>query len=182
MIYPNGGELWGIVLFCGYKRRILQFSTQMLNLLGEYDLSVDGKGRFSLPASFRKQLPEGSGERFVINRGFENCLSLYPIDTWNKIAAEVDALSDFKPKNREFKRLFRNGATFVEVDSADRILVPKKLLEHANITKEMVFTAQGNKVELWDKDTYYSYINEHKDNFSDLAEEVTGGSDKPSDS
>jgi MraZ protein len=94
----------------------------------------------------------------------------------------VDALSDFKPKNREFKRLFRNGATFVDVDSADRILVPKKLLEHANIAKDMVFTAQGNKVELWDKDTYYSYINEHKDNFSDLAEEVTGGNDKPSDS
>lgn len=181
-VYPFGGDLWGIVLFCGYKRRILQFSSKMLNLLGEYEISVDSKGRFSLPASFRKQLPEGSGERFVINRGFENCLTLYPVDSWNKISAEVDALSDFKPKNREFKRLFRNGATFVDVDSADRILVPKKLLEYANINKEMVFTAQGNKVELWDKDTYYSYIDDHKDNFSDLAEEVTGGNDQPKES
>lgn len=155
----------------------------MLNLVGEYEISLDAKGRFLLPATFRKQLPDGSGERFVINRGFENCLTLYPLDTWNKIAAEVDGLSDFKPKVREFKRLFRNGASFVDVDSAGRILVPKMLLEHADITKDkdMVFTAQGNKVELWDKDTYYAYINEHKDNFSDLAEEVTRGSVNPLD-
>lgn len=149
----------------------------MLNLIGEYEVSVDAKGRFLLPAAFRKQLPEGSGETFVINRGFENCLVLYPMQTWNEISAKVDRLNDFKPKVREFKRLFRNGATQVEVDSAGRILVPKMLLERAGIQKDMVFTAQGNKVELWDKDTYYSYIDEHKDNFSDLAEEVTEGDD-----
>lgn len=153
----------------------------MLNLLGEYEISLDSKGRFLLPSSFRKQLPEGEGERFVLNRGFENCLTLYPLETWNTIAAQVDGLSDFKPKVREFKRLFRNGASFVDVDSAGRVLVPKMLLEHAGIKKEMVFTAQGNKVELWDKDTYYAYINEHKDNFSDLAEEVTGGGANPLD-
>lgn len=153
----------------------------MLNLLGEYEISLDSKGRFLLPSSFRKQLPEGSGERFVINRGFENCLTLYPLDTWNEIAAQVDKMSDFKPKVREFKRLFRNGASFVDVDSAGRVLVPKILLEHTGIKKDIVFTAQGNKVELWDKDTYYAYINEHKDNFSDLAEEVTRGSVNPLD-
>ncbi|MBZ0099010.1 MAG: division/cell wall cluster transcriptional repressor MraZ [Taibaiella sp.] len=150
----------------------------MLNLIGEYEVSVDAKGRFLLPASFRKQLSEGSAEQFVINRGFENCLVLYPMESWNAISAKVDKLNDFKPKVREFKRLFRNGATVVEVDSAGRILVPKMLLERAGIQKDMVFTAQGNKVELWNKDTYYSYIDEHKDNFSDLAEEVTGGNDK----
>lgn len=144
----------------------------MLNLIGEYEISLDAKGRFLLPAAFRKQLPEGSGGRFVINRGFEQCLVLYPIETWDAKAAEVDALDDFKPEVRRFKRLFRNGASFVEVDSADRILVPKALVEHAGIKKEMVFTAQGNKVELWDKDTYYSYIDEYKDDFSELAEKM----------
>lgn len=153
----------------------------MLNLLGEYEISVDAKGRFLLPASFRKQLSEGSGEQFVINRGFENCLVLYPMQTWNKISAEVDKLNDFKPKVREFKRLFRNGATVIEVDTAGRILVPKMLLERAGIKKDMVFTAQGDKVELWDKDTYYSYIEEHKDNFSDLADEITSGNQKTPD-
>jgi len=171
------------VLFCVNTRQILDFTLIMLNLVGEYEISLDAKGRFLLPASFRKQLPEGSGERFVINRGFENCLTVYPLDTWNKIAAEVDGLSDFKPEVRKFKRLFRNGASFVDVDSAGRILVPKMLLEHAGITKDkdMVFTAQGNKVELWDKDTYYAYINDYKDDFSDLAERVTGGNVNQSD-
>lgn len=145
----------------------------MLNLLGEYEISLDAKGRFLLPSAFRKQLPEGSGERFVINRGFENCLTLFPLETWNTKAAEVDMLDDFKPEVRRFKRLFRNGASFVDVDSAGRVLVPKMLLERAGIKKEMVFTAQGNKVELWDKDTYYEYIDEFKDDFSDLAEQVT---------
>lgn len=151
----------------------------MLNLLGEYEISLDSKGRIMLPAGFRKQLPEGAGERFVINRGFENCLTLYPLDTWNEIAAQVDKLSDFKPKVREFKRLFRNGASYVDVDSAGRVLIPKMLLEHAGISKELVFTAQGDKVELWDKDTYYAYISDHKDNFSDLADEVTRGNVNP---
>lgn len=147
----------------------------MFNLLGEYEIALDAKGRFLLPSAFRKQLPEGSGDRFVIKRGFEKNLTLYPVSSWDKIAAQVDALSDFSARNREFKRVFRNGATFIEVDSADRLLVPKQLLEYAGISKDIVFSAQGDKVELWDKDTYYSYINDHKDGFSELAEEVMGG-------
>ncbi|HEY9176380.1 MAG TPA: hypothetical protein VIN07_01755, partial [Flavipsychrobacter sp.] len=66
----------------------------------------------------------------------------------------------------------------VDVDTAGRVLVPKMLLERAGIKKDMVFTAQGDKVELWDKDTYYSYIEEHKDNFSDLADEISGENQK----
>lgn len=146
----------------------------MLNLLGEFEISLDAKGRFLLPSSFRKQLPDGSGERFVINRGFEQCLTLYPMDSWNEIAEKVHKLNDFNPKVREFKRLYLNGATLVDVDTAGRVNVPKQLLEHAGIKKEMVFTAQGSKVELWDKDTYYAYIRQRSQNFSDLAEEVAG--------
>lgn len=146
----------------------------MLNLLGEYEISLDAKGRFLLPSAFRKQLPEGGNERFVINRGFEKCLTLYPEESWSRIAEHVYKLNDFNPKVREFKRLFLNGATFVEVDSAGRINVPKPLLEYAAVQKEMIFTAQGNKVELWDKDTYYNYINQQGQSFSDLAAEVAG--------
>ncbi len=146
----------------------------MLNLLGEYEISLDAKGRFLLPAAFRKQLPEGSGERFVINRGFEQCLTLYPIESWNETAEKVYKLNDFNPKVREFKRLFLNGATFLDVDSAGRLNVPNTLREHVGIKKDMVFTAQGNKVELWDKDTYYEYLRQRGDSFSDLAEEVAG--------
>ncbi len=147
----------------------------MINFLGEYEMTIDSKGRFLLPSGFRKQLPEGVAERFVINRGFEKCLTLYHIDSWNAIADKVNRLNDFNPKVREFKRLFMNGATMVELDSAGRILLPKSLQEYAGVAKDMVLSSQGTKAELWDKDTYHNYIREHAAGFSDLAAEVAGG-------
>ncbi|HXS35473.1 MAG TPA: division/cell wall cluster transcriptional repressor MraZ [Flavipsychrobacter sp.] len=147
----------------------------MANFLGEYEVAVDAKGRFLLPSGFRKQMPEGAAEKFVVNRGFEHCLTLYPIESWNVLSEKINKLNDFNPKVREFKRLFLNGATTVELDSAGRLLLPKQLQEYAGIKKDVVMSAQGNKVELWDKDTYYAYINQHAASFSDLAAEVAGG-------
>ena len=151
----------------------------MTSFLGEYEVAIDAKGRFLLPSGFRKQLAEGMGEKFVINRGFENCLSIYTMDTWNAISEKINRLNDFKPNVREFKRLFLNGATIVEVDSADRILLPKPLQEFAGIKKDAVLSAQGNKVELWDKDTYYNYLRERVGGFSRLAEEVANDFGNP---
>ena len=147
----------------------------MLSLLGEYEVAIDAKGRFLVPSGFRKQLPDGEGDRFVINRGFDNCLSLFPMSSWTEMSEKLSKFNDFNPKAREFKRLFLNGATKVELDSAGRILLPKPLQEYSGIKKDMVFSAQGNKVELWDKDTYYNYINQKAGNMSDLASEVAGG-------
>ncbi|WP_276133644.1 division/cell wall cluster transcriptional repressor MraZ [Polluticoccus soli] len=147
----------------------------MTSFLGEYEVAMDSKGRFLLPAGFRKQLPEGSGERFVINRGFEHCLTMYTMDSWNVLSEKINRLNDFNPKVREFKRLFLNGATIIEVDSAGRVLLPKPLQEYAGMKKDVIMSAQGNKVELWDKDTYYNYINQHAAGFSNLAAEVAGG-------
>ncbi len=151
----------------------------MTSFLGEYEVAIDAKGRFLLPSGFRKQLAEGMGEKFVINRGFENCLSIYTMDTWNAISEKINRLNDFKPNVREFKRLFLNGATIVEVDSADRILLPKPLQEFAGIKKDAVLSAQGNKVELWDKDNYYNYLRERVGGFSRLAEEVANDFGNP---
>lgn len=147
----------------------------MTSFLGEYEIAIDAKSRFLLPSGFRKQLPEGVAERFVINRGFEHCLTMYHIDGWNVLAEKVNRLNDFNPKVREFKRLFMNGATMVDLDSAGRILLPKTLQEYAGIKKDMVLSSQGNKAELWDKDTYHTYIGQHAAGFSDLAAEVAGG-------
>lgn len=147
----------------------------MMGFIGEYEVAIDAKGRFLLPSGFRKQLPDGAAGNFVVNRGFENCLALYPVESWNALSEKLNKLNDFNPKVREFKRLFLNGATMVELDSAGRLLLPKPLQEYAGIKKDMVFSAQGNKVELWDKETYYEYIRKSAANFSDLAAEVAGG-------
>jgi MraZ protein len=147
----------------------------MTSFLGEYEVAMDAKGRFLLPSGFRKQLPEGGAERFVINRGFEHCLTMYTVESWNVLSEKINRLNDFNPKVREFKRLFLNGATIIEVDSAGRVLLPKPLQEYAGMKKDIIMSAQGNKVELWNKDTYYNYINQHAAGFSDLAAEVAGG-------
>ncbi|MDR3680317.1 MAG: division/cell wall cluster transcriptional repressor MraZ [Flavipsychrobacter sp.] len=147
----------------------------MTNFFGEYEVAIDAKGRFLLPSGFRKQLPEGDAESFVVNRGFENCLTMYTKASWAVLTEKLNKLNDFNPKVREFKRLFLNGANIIEVDSAGRLLLPKPLQEHAGIKKDMVFSAQSNKVELWDKDTYYEYMRNKAAGFSGLAAEVAGG-------
>ena len=85
-----------------------------------------------MPAGFKKQLPTGGATHFVINRGFEKCLTLYPQQSWEPIFLEISQLNDFDPKVREFRRYFLNGATQVELDSAGRLLLPKNLMEHAS--------------------------------------------------
>src|ERR1043165_2700216 len=101
----------------------------MTVFLGEKEVSLDPKGRFLLPADFRKQMPDGMGDKFVINRGFESCINIYTMDVWKVISEKVSKLNDFKAEVREFKRLFLNGATMVELDSADRMLITKPLME-----------------------------------------------------
>lgn len=147
----------------------------MTGFLGEFEATVDAKGRFLLPAGFKKQLAEGDGEKFVINRGFEKCLSLYPLSSWKPIAEKVNALNDFDPKVRQFKRYFLNGATMVEPDSAGRLLLPPTLKEYAALQKDIVLVPAGNKMEIWDSAKYKEFFDSFSpESFSDLASVVMG--------
>jgi MraZ protein len=150
----------------------------MIGFLGEYEATLDTKGRFLLPAGFKKQLQEGEGDQFVLNRGFEKCLTLYPMKSWEPIFTDISKLNDFDPKVREFRRSFLNGAIFVEPDTAGRLLVPKNLMEHASLQKDIVLVAAINKIEIWDKNKYQELFESFSpDAFSDLAKQVmTGGS------
>ena len=169
MVSVFGGISWDFVLFCVYNYQ----SHSMTGFLGESEVSVDAKMRFLLPLNFRKQMPEGSSDKFVINRGFENCLTIYPIEVWNPIYERVSKLSDFKINEREFKRIFLNGATTVELDSADRLLIPKHLAEYAGIKKDAILSSMGTKLELWDKDTHTVYMRQKTVDISKLAQEIS---------
>lgn len=147
----------------------------MIAFLGEYEATLDAKGRFLLPAGFKKQLQEGDADRFVINRGFEKCLSLYPIKSWEPIFSEISKLNDFDPKVREFRRYFLNGATITEADSAGRILIPQNLKEHGGLEKDIVLVSAVNKLEIWDKQRYQQFFESFSsESFSALAQEVMG--------
>ncbi len=140
---------------------------------------MDAKGRFLLPAGFKKQLAEGE-TRFVINRGFEKCLSLYPVKSWEPIYTKISQLNNFDPKVRLFQRQFLAGATEVELDSAGRLLVPPSLKEHAGISKDIVLAAAVDKIEIWDAAAYNAFLNSYNaDAFSVLANEVMGSNGLP---
>lgn len=145
----------------------------MIGFLGEYEATIDSKGRFLLPAGFKKQLPEQGGELFVINRGFEKCLTLYPMSSWEPIFSEISKLNDFDPKVREFRRYFLNGATTLELDTAGRLLLPPNLRAHAGLEKDIVLASAVNKIEIWDKSKYQQFFESFSpDSFSDLAQQV----------
>jgi len=152
----------------------------MISFLGEYESTVDAKGRFLLPVGLKKQLPQADAAPFVINRGFEKCLTLYPLQSWSPIFESISLLNDFDPKVRSFRRYFLNGATQVELDSAGRILLPKNLVEHANIDKEIVLVSAVNKIEIWDKEKYQQFFDDFSaDSFSNLANEVMNNKPAP---
>lgn len=145
----------------------------MIGFLGEYEATLDAKGRFLLPAGFKKQLPEEASSQFIINRGFEKCLTLYPQQSWEPIFSEISKLNDFDPKVREFRRYFLNGATQLELDSAGRLLLPKNLAEHAGLERDIVLVSAVNKIEIWDKSKYKQFFETFTpQSFSDLANEV----------
>lgn len=145
----------------------------MIGFIGEYEATLDPKGRFLLPIGFKKQLPEGGSEHFIVNRGLEKCLSLYPMKSWKPIFSEISNLNDFDPKVRQFRRYFLNGATQVELDSASRILVPKNLIDHAGLEKDIVLVSAVNKIEIWDKTKYQQFFETFSpEAFSSLANEV----------
>ena len=145
----------------------------MLGFLGEYEVTLDAKGRFLLPVGFKKQLPEEGANLFVVSRGIEKCLSLYPLQSWEPIFSDISKLNDFDPKVREFRRYFLNGATNVELDSAGRLLVPKNLAEYAGLGKDIVLVAAVNKIEIWDKTKYTEFFESFSpESFSKLANDV----------
>ena len=146
----------------------------MEGFVGEYDCKLDAKGRFMLPSGLKRQLDPSAQENFVVNRGFEGCLVMYPMDEWDKTTKKLKKLNLFVAKNRKFYRQFHNGATMIPLDGAGRMLLPKGLLSYAEIKKEVVLFAYADRIEVWSKDKYEAEMNEGLDGFADLAEDVMG--------
>jgi len=147
----------------------------MTGFHGEYQSTIDTKGRFHLPGGLKKQLTEGEN-RFIVSRGFEKCLTLYPMKSWQGILDRISQLNDFDPKVRQFRRQFLGGATEVELDGAGRILLPPTLREFALPGKEIVLAAALDRFEIWDASKYKQLFEDFSaDEFSNLAQEVMAG-------
>lgn len=144
----------------------------MKALIGEFDCKLDAKGRFLMPAGLRKQLPEDQQQEYVVNRGLDKCLVLYPVPVWERELARLQSRNQYVKKNRAFTRMFLNGATEVSLDGSGRILLPKRLMEFAGLDKDLMLVPQIDKVEIWDKATYEAWMEEPEYDYESLAEEV----------
>ncbi|OMC82983.1 division/cell wall cluster transcriptional repressor MraZ [Viridibacillus sp. FSL H8-0123] len=136
--------------------------------MGEYQHSIDAKGRLIIPAKFREHLTEG----FVITRGLDNCLFGYPILEWRKLEEKLKKLPVTKKDARAFTRFFFSGATEVEVDKQGRINIPSNLLTHANVQKDCVVLGVSNRIEIWSKESWQNYFAESEESFNDIAENM----------
>lgn len=144
------------------------------DLIGEYEVSLDSKGRFRIPGALLKKLGNRDELEFVVNQGFDKCLTLFPRPVWNEVKKEVDALSDLSPRHKTFKRIFYRGANEVAPDSADRILLPKRLQVYAEGEKSLILSARNDRIEIWTEPEYDKLLQEALEDPAALAEELFG--------
>tara|TARA_B100000989_G_C19490206_1_gene449401 strand:+ start:166 stop:633 length:468 start_codon:yes stop_codon:yes gene_type:complete len=147
----------------------------MKHFIGTYQCRADQKGRIMLPVSIKKQLSDKLKYGFVIKRAvFNPCLELYPQKEWDGLMVNVNKLNRFNKKNIDFIRRFTAGVRQIDIDISGRILIPKELIIHAKISKDVVVSSAVNIIEIWDKSLYENAIDDAKFDFGDLAEEVMG--------
>lgn len=121
----------------------------MPSFKGQYEHSVDNKGRVSFPAKLRKSLNPQAQERFTILRGLEPCLYLYPEDEWQKVEDQLSQINSFTKEGRTVKRNFLRFAEDLSLDNQNRIPLPSQLMEWAGIDGKAIFIGSGERIEVW---------------------------------
>ncbi|MCR4923526.1 MAG: division/cell wall cluster transcriptional repressor MraZ [Lachnospiraceae bacterium] len=132
--------------------------------IGEYNHTIDAKGRIIVPSKFRDQL----GESFVISKGLDGCLYIYPGAEWESFLEKLKTLPSSKD-SRKIVRFFTAGADEAEIDKQGRVLIKNELREHAKLEKDVVLAGTLNRIEIWSKAMYDS---ENDDDIDDIAEKM----------
>ena len=135
--------------------------------MGEYHHSIDSKGRIIVPSKVR----DGLGENFIVTRGLDGCLFLYPKCEWDKKIEKFKELPDTKDK-RQFMRIFLSGATICEYDKQGRINIPNPLIEFAKLEKDCIIIGVDEKLEIWSKERWEEFIANNEENLSDIADSL----------
>ncbi len=133
--------------------------------LGEYQHSLDVKGRITIPAKFRELL----GDKFVVTKGLENCIFLYPLMEWETIENKLRTLPFTRADVRSFARFFFSGASELEVDKQGRTVLPLNLREYAAIDKDLIIIGVGSRAEIWAVESWEKYIEGAEESYEDIA-------------
>lgn len=136
--------------------------------LGEYQHTLDTKGRITVPSKFREQL----GDKFVATKGLDNCIFLYPMEEWRTIEEKLRSLPFTRADVRSFARFFFSGASELEVDRQGRTLIPLNLREYATIDKELIIIGVGSRIEIWSADKWGKYNLDAESSYEEIAESL----------
>ena len=140
--------------------------------MGEYHQKLDEKGRITIPAKFR----QGLGESFIVTRGLDGCLFAYPLETWNIITKKYENLPNVR-EARNFMRFLFSGANDQSFDKNGRINVSSLLLNYAHLSKECVIIGVGERIEIWDADSWNEFTLENESTFSEMADKLFSNQD-----
>jgi MraZ protein len=136
--------------------------------LGEYEHALDDKGRLTMPSKFRP----GVGDPFILTRGLDGCLFIYPLKVWEGIAGQLDALPFTASAPRNFSRLFFSGAVEAALDRQGRFLVPPALRRYAGLDKDAVIIGVSNRIEVWGKERWADFCDGAEPEYQSLAESL----------
>lgn len=135
--------------------------------MGEYHQKIDDKGRLTIPSKLRYEL----GESFIVTRGLDNCLFIYPKEEWNQVISKYKELPNTKDA-RNFMRFFLSGATEVNFDKQGRINIPMPLIKYSNLLKDCIVIGVNERLEIWSKENWDSFIENNEENLSDIADKL----------
>jgi MraZ protein len=139
-------------------------------LTGEYRYSLDDKNRLMIPARIRAEI---SGNSVVLTRGVENCLWLFTHEEWKKVVQSlIGSTSLFQEKARLMQRRIIAPAQETEIDRSGRIIIPTTLKEFAELRKECIILGIQSYIEIWDEQSYLSYLQANENRFKEAAEEI----------
>lgn len=139
-----------------------------LMFMGEYQHSLDAKGRLIIPAKFREEL----GLSAVMTRGLDNCLFLFPQSEWEILEEKLKSLPLTKATARQFVRFFFSGATECDLDKQGRIIVPQNLRDYANVEKDATVIGVSNRIEIWSTEDWNAYMAKAEDAYEEIAENI----------
>ncbi len=146
----------------------------MATFKGQAEFSVDSKGRLAIPAKMRNCLSPAAKGTFTMTRGFERCIFLYPLDTWELKEEQMSGLNMYSRQSRDFVRTILMWADEVSLDGQGRVSLTRALVEFAGITEKALIIGALDHIEIWNPDSFAAYLDAQPDDYETLAERVMG--------
>lgn len=150
----------------------LHYISKMSTFRGQFNCTIDDKGRIKMPVSFLEQFPAEDNGKFIMKKGLDHCLEIYPLAVWEREEAELKKLNLANNALRRYRTLFTVGLIEITIDNAGRFLIPKSLMQYINHSRDVVMKGDLDFVQIWDVEQFDKFLIESLANMDDYSEKV----------